>query len=293
MVYKKSRGEQLFDIINHLIMIFIFIVMVYPFLYVLNYSLSIPGRIRNPLLIVPAGINLEAYKIAFSDPSIYHAFFVSVARSTIGPLTMLIVTAMAGHALSYKELIAGRFFRLFFLFTMYFSAGIIPVYLLFKTLRLTGTFWVYIVPGMVNVFNLILIKTYIETIPRSLEESVLIDGGNEFDAFWKVIFPLCLPVNAAVVLFSCVGHWNSYIDTQLYAAMNQELHTMQYVLYNVLAVQMQQSLEEAKRRYTETVVTSESLKMAITVITVIPIACVYPFLQRYFVSGLLIGSIKA
>jgi putative aldouronate transport system permease protein len=139
-----------------------------------------------------------------------------------------------------------------------------------------------------------LIKTYIEAIPRDLEDAVLVDGGTEIDAYFRVLLPLCMPVNAAVFLFACIGHWNSYIDTQFYNAMNQNLHTLQYVLYNALAVQMNRSLEEAKMAVTAVnMVSTQSLKMAITVITIVPVMCVYPLLRKYFVSGLLVGSIKA
>lgn len=274
-------------------MLVVFAVMVYPFLYVLNYSISSIPQVKHPLLLLPEGIQLESYRIIFRDSSVLHALFISVARSVLGPAAMLVVTATGGYVLSRPNLVFGRFFRMFFLFTMYVSAGIIPMYLVIQSLRLTNTFWVYILPMAVSAFNMILVKTYVEAIPPSLEESVLIDGGTEIDAYFRVILWLCLPVNAAILLFSCIGHWNSFIDTQLYNAMKPELYTMQYVLYNALAVQMQQSLEEAKTRAMAHAVTSQSLKMAITVVTIIPIMCVYPFLQRYFVSGLLIGSVKA
>ena len=159
-------------------------------------------------------------------------------------------------------------------------------------LHLTNTFLVYILPAAVSAFNMILVKTYIESIPPAMEEAVLIDGGTEIDAFFRVILVLCLPVNAAIVLFSCIQQWNSFIDTQLYNAMRPDLYTMQYVLYNALAFHMQQSLEEAKNQVAANSVTSQSLKMAITVVTIVPIMFVYPFLQKYFVSGLLVGSVK-
>jgi putative aldouronate transport system permease protein len=290
--YKRSIADHIFDTALHIFMILVFIVMVYPFLYVINYSISTVSQIKSPLLIIPEGIQFKSYAILFRDQSIYRALAVSIARSIIGPIVMIIVTGSAGYVISRPQLIFGKFFRMFFLFTMYMSAGIIPGYLLVKTLGLTNSFIVYILPSAVNAFFMMLIKTYIEALPPSLEEAVLIDGGTEFDAYFKVILRLCLPVNAAVILFACIGQWNSYIDTQLYNAMSPKLYTLQYVLYNTLAVQMARSLEEAQK-LNRNVVSSQSLKMAITVITIVPIMCVYPFLQRYFVSGLLVGSIKA
>ena len=293
MLVRRSALDVVFDLFLYILMLAVFVVMVYPFIYVINYSISSVAQVKHPLLLWPEGVHFESYRILFSDASMLQALFVSVVRSVVGPACMLVVTAMGGYVISRPNLVFGKFFRMFFLFTLYVSAGIIPVYLVIKSLHLTNTFWVYIFPVTVNAFNMILMKTYIESLPPSLEESVLIDGGTEIDAYFSVIFPMCLPVNAAIVLFSCIQHWNSFIDTQLYNAMRPALYTMQYVLYNALAVQMQQSLEEAKARMAQNTVTSQSLKMAITVLTVIPIMCVYPFLQKYFVSGLLVGSVKA
>lgn len=294
MVERRTTSGTIFNIINSVFMFIVFVIMAYPFLYVLNYSLSDPSHVRRTLLLWPVGFNLDSYAVLFKDSTIYQALFISVARSILGPALMLVVSAMAAFALKRRDLVCGRFFRLFFLATMYFSAGTIPIYITYQKLHLVNTFWVYIIPGIVNVFNMVLIRTYMEGLPPALEEAVLIDGGNDSDAFWRVILPLCLPVSAAVFMFSCVTHWNSYMDTQLYCSMKPELYSLQYVLYNTMAVQMSQSLESARSAMRSSVsVTGQSLKMAITVITVVPIACVYPFLQKYFVSGLLVGSVKA
>lgn len=294
MVQKKSIVGITFDVFNTLLMLLVFIVMLYPFLYVINCSLSTPGAVsKNPLLLLPVKITFDSYAMAFSDPGIYKALWISISRSVLGPLGMILVSGMAAYVLSKKDLIAGKFFRVLMFFTMYFSAGIIPVYLLYSSLKITGTYWVYILPNVVQAFNIVLIKSYIESLPESLEEAVLIDGGNELIAYWAVIFQVCLPVNAAVFLFSAITHWNSFIDTQLYNAMTPALYTMQYVLYNTLASQLQQSLEAAKAGGAGTHVSAQSLKMAFTVITVIPVMLFYPFMQKYFVSGIIAGSIKA
>ena len=266
---------------------------VFPFLYIVNYSFSTSSKISHPLLLWPQGFTTKSYETLFQEPAVIQAFFISVSRSIIGSVLMLIVNGMAAYALSRPSLPWGKFFRLFFLFTMYFSGGIIPTYLLYKNLHLLNSFWVYIFPLIVVPFNMFLMKTYIETIPRDLEEAVLVDGGTEIDAYFRVLLPVCMPVNAAVFLFSCINHWNAYIDTQLYNAMSQNLHTLQYVLFNTLATQMSQSLEAAKMAGTSRVISPQSLKMAITVITIVPVMCVYPFLRKYFVSGLMVGSIKA
>lgn len=293
-MYKRGLGDKIFESINTIFMIIIFILMVYPFIYVLSYSLSDSNRMVGGLIFFPKGLNINSYLTCLKDPAVFNGFIISVLRSVIGPLTMIIITAMAAYTLTKEKLKGIKFLRLFFLFTMYFSGGMIPFYILMKYLSLTGSFAVYIVPGLVNVFNMILIKTYIESLPAELEEAVIIDGGSEFVAFWKVILPLCMPVNAAVILFTVIGHWNSFIDTQIYNSMNPELYTLQYVLYNILAVQSVSSttVEDVQRMYKAMGVTPQSVKMAITIITIVPIMCVYPFLQKYFASGLLIGSVK-
>jgi ABC-type glycerol-3-phosphate transport system permease component len=272
-----------------------FAAMVYPFLYMINYSISTPGKIRGTLLLLPTGLNLDSYIALLKDPSVFRALLISVSRSVLGPVGMMMVSGMAGYVLSKKNLVFGKFIRMFMFFTMYFSAGIIPVYLLIQSLKLTGSYWVYIFPALVSPFNIVLIKTYIESIPDSLEEAVLIDGGTDFDVYFRCIIHVCLPVNAAVILFSAIGHWNSFIDTQLYNYANPELYTIQYVLFNTLGSKVNQSLEQAKQAglLQQVRINAQSMKMAISVITIVPIMCVYPFLQRYFVSGLMVGSIKA
>jgi putative aldouronate transport system permease protein len=180
---------------------------------------------------------------------------------------------------------------------MYFSAGLIPKYLLFRALGLTGTFWVYIFPTAMTAFTMIIMRTYVETIPKELEESAFIDGANEFVIFFKIIMPLCIPVIAAMGLFACVWHWNSYTDTLIYNLGKEHLYTLQFVLVNfVRSVATSQSPEAAKylgiTNIQSPVITPMGVRMAIIFITIIPISLVYPFLQRYFIKGILVGSIK-
>lgn len=289
MTYKRTLGNSVFDVLNALLMVLIFIIMVYPFLYVINYSISTPSEASGTLLLLPRGLNLEAYTTLFKENGVMHAFGISVARSVIGAGLMLVVTGMAAYVLAAPDLVFGRFFRTVFVLTMYLSAGIVPTYIYMKQYHLLNSFWVYILPNLCVAFNLILIKTYIESIPRSLQEAVYIDGGNDLQAYWKVIFPVCKPVNAAILLFGILNQWNSFIDTQMYCAMDEDLYTLQYVLYNTLSSQT--NIEALKQG--AMTVSGQTLKMAITVVTVIPVMCVYPFLQKHFVSGIMVGSVKA
>lgn len=291
---KKNRTvaiELIFDIANYMLMFIILAVVTYPFLYVLSYSLSDPSRLKGGLMVRPMGLNLEAFRLCLINRDVLNGLYISVLRTVIGTFSMIVVTSMAAYAVTRDDLVGVKFIRKLFVFTMYFSSGLIPTYVLIKSLHLTGSFLVYILPGMISVFNLVLIKTYIESLPKSLQEVALIDGANDMVIFFKIIFPISIPVIAAVSLFSSVGQWNSFIDTQLYNSMNPKLYPLQYVLYNFVSSQTY-SLEQAQQAATQTMITPQTMRMAITIITIIPILFVYPFLQKYFISGLLVGSVK-
>lgn len=290
MKHKRSVSGTIFDTCNGLLMVMIFIIMVYPFLYVINCSITAPAEISGSLLILPKGVNFDAYITLLNDKGIVRAFLVSVSRSVIGAGLMLMVTGMAAYVLATPDLVFGKFFRTAFVMTMYVSAGVVPTYIFMKQYHLMNNFLVYILPSLCSAFNLILIKNYIEGAGRSLQEAVYVDGGNDLQAYWKVIFPICKPVNAAILLFGILNQWNSFMDTQMYCAMEEGLHTLQYVLYNTLTSATD---IEALKNGAGTNVAPQALKMAITVITVGPVMCVYPFLQKHFVSGIMVGSVKA
>ncbi|MBP1990234.1 carbohydrate ABC transporter permease [Paenibacillus eucommiae] len=290
--YKRTFGDWAFDAINNILMIIILCAMIYPFLYIFNYSISNIAYVSGNPLLWPRGVNFEAYKVAFGDPDILRGLVISIARTVLGPALMIAVTTTAGYVISRQDLMWGKFIRKYFVFTMYFSGGIIPGYVLIKELHLTGTFLVYIIPSAAAVFNMILIKTFMEALPRELEESAVIDGANDFQLFVKIMFPLSLPVIAAVTLFASVSQWNAFFDTQLFNSMNPELFPLQYVLYNALQSVSSSSLPDIQTDAAMAMITPQTLKMAMTMITIIPILFVYPLLQKYFIKGLLIGSIK-
>lgn len=273
-------------------MVIILVVMVYPFLYVFSYSISDTTKLTGAMIFYPHGFSLDAYRVCLSNSDILNGFFISTARSVLGAATMIIVSSMAAYILTKDNFIGIKGWRVFFLITMYVSGGLIPTYLVMKTLGLTNTFAVYILPGMANVFNMILIRTYIEDLPKSLEESATLEGANDIIICFKIILPLCIPVIAAVALFTSVGQWNSYIDTQIYNYKNPKLYPLQYILYNYMA-SFTPTRESAKQQAVTMKVTLQSVKMAITVITIVPVAFLYPILQRYFISGILVGAVKA
>lgn len=289
---ERSIRGSLFDAGNLIFMLVLLLLMLLPFVYILSYSLSSPNMLKGGIILFPAGFTLDSYKKALGEPAVLTGAIVSVARSIIGPAVMLFFTSMAAYALTRSDLGGVRFFRKYFIFTLYFTSGIIPLYILMGYLHLKGTFLIYILPSAVSVFNMVLIKTYMEALPKEMEEAAVVDGANDIRVLFQVIVPVCKPVFAAVVLFECVNQWNAFMDTQIYNTMSPHLYSLQYVLYNTL--NQFNSLEQLKEQGQKnlTAITPQTFKMAITVITILPIAIVYPFLQRYFVKGLLVGSVK-
>jgi ABC-type glycerol-3-phosphate transport system permease component len=290
-LHRYSTGDFFFDLFVAIFMIVVAVCSFYPFLYILFYSLSNVAMINTPLLFWPKGFTVEAYKLLLSDSTVPHAFLISVLRTLITPVCNLLVCLLAAFALSHQHFPGRGFFQKFITIAMYFSAGMIPSYILMVRLHLTNSFLVYVIPGLFSVFNMIMIKTYIESIPPALEESAMIDGAGYFKVLFRVILPLLKPVLAALFLFMCVGQWNTYADTLLYNAGNKNLHTLSYVLMNFIQ-QSTSTAEQARERVGLNTVNTTSLKMSMTVLVVIPIMCVYPTLQKYFASGLMIGSIK-
>ena len=274
----------------------VLLVTAYPFWYVLVYSFSDPSKITSGFLLYPVQFTLEAYSSIFQSDKIIAAFIVSVARSTIGPILSGLITMMAAYVLSHRELPGRRFLSILFILTMYFGAGLIPYYLLIKSLGLINNFMVYIIPSLTNVFGMILMRTYIESQPLALEESALIDGANDLVIFFRITLPLSVPVIAAVVLFSCVGQWNSYTDTLIYCSTNEKLYSLQYVLVvlvsSVSASQNINTMNDMIQNAGRVKLTPMAIRMAITIVAIIPISLVYPFLQRYFIKGMLIGAVK-
>ncbi|KAI7256108.1 hypothetical protein KC345_g11028 [Hortaea werneckii] len=240
---------------------------------------------------------MENYRAVFITGTIYHAAFISVARTVLSTVFGVFLTTMLAYTLAQKQYIFRKKISMLFILTMYFNAGLIPNYFLIKELGLLHSFMVYILPSMVSAFNLIILRTYIRSLPGSLTESAKIDGAGEFRIFWKIIFPLCTPVLATVALFIAVGAWNSWFDTFLYASSDIKLSTLQYEMMKLLGSTMStnndpSALAGNQHNQMQALVTPASIRAAITIVTAVPILFVYPFLQKYFVVGLNLGSVK-
>ena len=219
---------------------------------------------------------------------------VTVARTLIGTPIAVLVTAMCAYAVSRKELVGRKFLNLFFIFTMYFGGGIVPYYMIIKSLGLTDNFLVYVIPGAMGVYNMILIRSYIDTIPEDLFESARLDGANDVIIFFKIILPIAKPILVTVALFVAVTQWNSWFDAYLFTS-SQDLKPMQSILVEILNQyqtgdsQSSQMSAAAAGRTT----TPDSIRMAATIVSTIPIIIVYPFIQKYFVKGMMIGAVKS
>lgn len=290
----------IFHTFNTVFMVVLVIVTLYPFLNTIVVSLNAGNdTIRGGIYLWPRQWTLQNYKAVFASGTIYNAFWISVARTVLSTVLNIFLTTMLSYTLSRREYIFRKPITVIFVLTMYFSAGLIPGYFLIKDLHLLNSFWVYIFPSMISAFNMIVIRTYIGTIPESLVESAKIDGAGDFKIFMKIIFPLCTPVLATIALFVAVGAWNSWFDAFLYTSSKQDLSTLQYELMKLLSSSMNSNNNPnvaAGVGMTQdsaiSLVTPLSIRAAVTVVAAVPILVVYPFMQKYFVVGLNVGSVK-
>ncbi|PYY25924.1 carbohydrate ABC transporter permease [Paenibacillus illinoisensis] len=293
-----SAGDRAFDAFNIIFMVCLMIVTIYPFLNMIAVSLNDANdAIRGGIYLWPRVWTLDNYKYIFGESDIYHATMISALRTIIGTIVSVFCTAMLAYTLSRQEFVLRKFVTMFFVFTMYFSGGLIPGYLLIRDLGLIGSFWVYIIPGVISVFNMIVIRSFIEGLPEGILESARIDGAGEFTTFIRVVLPLTIPAMATVSLFVAVGQWNSWFDVFLYNSSNKELSTLQYELMKILQTSTTAATSSASDVYQSAensgvAVTPTSIRATMTIIASVPILMVYPFLQKYFVQGMTIGGVK-
>ncbi|HHT49819.1 MAG TPA: carbohydrate ABC transporter permease [Firmicutes bacterium] len=295
---QMTKEDIILDIVVYISLIFLVIVTLYPFLNTLAVSFNdAMDSGKGGIYLLPRKFTLYNYKSLLGRTQTYHATLVSVLRTVLSTLFCTFSTAMVAYALSRKEFVLRKLFSFIYVLTMYIDGGLIPTYFLMRSLGLTNNFWVYVLPGLVTAFNLIVIRTYIHGLPESLVESARVDGAGDFTIFTRIILPLCKPVLATIALFVAVANWNAWFDTFLYNSSNSKLSTLQYELMKILATansmtgSLEQAMAQAATGATNTI-TPRSVRATMTVIVTVPIAVVYPFLQRYFVHGLTLGGIK-
>ena len=294
---KRTVEQIVFTALNSTFLLALAALMIYPLLNTLAISLNDGmDAVRGGIGIWPRVFSLQNYNVVFNMSTIYQAFFMSVLKTVVVVATNLFFTSMLAYALSRKEFIFRRPITLIFVLTMYFDAGLIPNYLLIKDLGMLNSFQAYWVPTIISAFNLIVLRTYMKSIPEEIIESARIDGAGEFRTWWQIVMPLCKPALAVVGLFVAVGSWNSWLDTLLYNSSDPALSTLQYELQKLLASSMNAGMNSVAATGSAAsggqVTTPIALRSAITVVAAVPILFVYPFLQKHFVSGLTIGSVK-
>lgn len=234
----------------------------------------------------PRKFSLANYQVVLSNPAIYKAFGISVLKTVIGVVSHLIVTGVAAYAMSKSELVGRKWFIKLGVLTMFVGGGMIPSFLVIKSLGLYDSFWVYIIPGLFSFYDLIIFMNFFRNLPASLEESAKMDGAGYFSTFFRIVLPLSFPVFATIALFTGVGQWNDFFTTKLYID-NPNLFPIQFYLYQMLMSVGSQSAIKAG-----IVIPTQALQQATMVITTLPIVLVYPFLQKYFISGMLVGGVK-
>ncbi|HHT05867.1 MAG TPA: carbohydrate ABC transporter permease [Hydrogenispora sp.] len=295
---RLTKEDLILDFVVYTTLIFLVIVTLYPFLNTLAVSFNDAlDSSKGGIHLWPRKFTLYNYRSLLTRHQIYNAALISVLRTVLSTFFCTFSTAMVAYTLSRKEFVLRKIISFIYVLTMYIDGGLIPTYFLMRNLGLTNNFWVYVLPGLVTAFNLIVIRTYINGLPESLIESARMDGAGEFTIFAKIVLPLCKPVLATIALFVAVANWNSWFDTFLYNSSNPKLSTLQYELMKVLqsANSMTGSLEQALAQAATgsvNTITPRAIRATMTVIVTVPIAVVYPFLQRYFVHGLTLGGLK-
>ncbi|MFP4976763.1 carbohydrate ABC transporter permease [Paenibacillus sp. CN-4] len=291
-----SWPDRLFDLVVYTAVTVVTIATLYPFLNVLAISFNdSTDSIKGGITIYPRAFTLKNYETIFAYPGLMTGLKISVLRTVVGTLLGLVSASMLAFTLSRVDFQARRFVSTFLALTMYVSGGLIPGYILIKNLDMIGTFGVYVLPTLVSAFNVFVIRSFIDGLPYALQESAKLDGANDFTIYWRVILPLTKPALATIALFLAVGQWNSWIDTYLYNGSKEHLTTLQFELMKVIQSTTTNADNFRGRNMTEVMaqISPESVKMAITIVVTVPILVVYPFLQRYFVKGMTLGSVKS
>ena len=284
---RVSTSRRVFEVANVIILLAISFVMLYPVIYVIAASFSEETAIlRGDVVFIPVGAHVKAYQKVFQYPLLWRSYGNTLLYTVLGTAINLVLTILGAWSLSQKKMVGRRFFTLMCTFTMFFNGGMIPTFLVIRELRLLNTIWAIILPGAVSTYNMILMRTFFMQIPQSLVEAAELDGCRDFGILVRIVLPLSLASLMTIGMFYAVAHWNSYFTAVLYLS-KPELYPLQIILRQV--VLMNEIVENASS--TENVM-AEGIKYATIVVAMLPMLCIYPFVQRYFVKGVLVGSVK-
>jgi multiple sugar transport system permease protein/putative aldouronate transport system permease protein len=293
-IHAHREEGRAFNIINGILFGIFTVICIFPFYYLFINTISdndlvTAGRIN----LFPRGIHIRNYTALLAVRDLGTAAVVTIARTVLGTVTMVLASAFVGYLVTKNQMFGRKIIYRFIIITMYFNAGLIPWFMNMSMLGLTNNFWGYIIPAIVQPFNIILVKTYIESIPKELEESAFIDGAGYFKVFSRIILPLCKPILATIAVFGAVGHWNSFTDSIILMGGNPAIYTLQHRLY--LYLQKASDLRTIMQEGTidmDSLISGRVISLTVAMATIIPILCVYPFMQRYFQKGLMLGAVK-
>ena len=295
MNIKESFGRKVFNVINVIIMLFLIVVTLYPLLYVVFASLSNSNEFmkQSGLLLKPAGFSWAAYKAVFKNPNILTGYKNTIIVLVAGTAINIFLTSLAAYFFSRKNVMFKNVLMMFVMFTMFFSGGMIPSYLIVKGLGLLDTYWALLLPVGISTYNMIIMRTGFAAIPDSLEESAKIDGANHWTILFRIVFPLAKPTIAVIVLYYAVAHWNSWFNAMIYLQKRRDLQPLQLILRSILLENDTNNMTAGTAvPGTDTENIAETIKYAVIVVATVPILAIYPFLQKYFVKGIMIGAVK-
>lgn len=291
MKIKETPGERIFDIVNIILLLALVFVIVIPVWHVVCYSFSDANRVMatNGLLLLPEGFSLESYQAVARNPNIFTGYRNTIFIVIVGTLLSLLLTLMGAYVLSRKGFLWNRLLSLMVVFTMYFSGGMIPFYLTVRTVGLDGSIWSLIIPSAISTYNMIIMRTAMASVPASMEESATIDGAGHFRILFSIMIPLTKATLAVIALYYAVSNWNAWFNAMLFLR-DKSLYPLQLILREIL-VQNDTTMMSAGMGEDQFLI-GETIKYATIVVATVPILCVYPFLQKYFVKGVMIGAVK-
>jgi putative aldouronate transport system permease protein len=289
---RQTAGEKIFGVFNILVLGAIALLCVYPFIYTLSISLSTAGEAgREGLHLYPREVSLLSYKTVLSNSNIITGYVNTLVRTLLGTVLTVLACSIAAYPLSRRELPHRALLTFLIVFTMLFGGGMVPGYLLIKNLGFINTIWALVLPGMLGAFNILIIKSFFQSLPEELVESARMDGAGEWRILFQIYIPLSKPVLATVALWSAVGHWNAWFDALLYITDDRK-QVLQAFLQRIV---IESGTKMMELGITDTAIlkfTPETIKAATIIVTILPIICVYPFVQKYFVKGIMLGGVK-
>jgi len=290
---RDTKADRTFNIFNYVFLTIVALLVIYPLVFVVSASVSNPQYvISGEMWLWPKEFTLEAYEKVFKNKDIINGFVNTLKYTVFGTILNVIMTILAAYPLSRRDLKGRGVIMAFIIFTIFFSGGLVPTYLLIRDLGMLDTFWVMIIPNAVAVWNIIIMRTFFQAIPQELEESAKMDGSGNFRILWSIVLPLSFPVIAVMVLFYSVGHWNSYFQALIYL-QDQNKFPLQLILRQILIQgQTDDMIQATSESFLAQQLSVEGVKYAVLIVANLPMLMLYPFLQRYFVKGVMIGSLK-